>query len=245
MPRIADTAAMAPDALTLAVNAEVRVETDPAGRITRARRQDVFDLFQARGKLGPDAYQAVRRLQDDIAILHRVVSGGGDITPRVDRSVSPESFNGRRLSPPERGSTRLWSVPGPPARGCLWACASRRLSRAGAPTGARWSSGSPGERLPDAQGAIVRVACENLAGGRMRPRVPPRRRLLQQLDGRHRDDGERENNPADQHQALLDHRQQARAEALDQSRDPRRTARFASRRWRPRAATGVSGSGPR
>ena len=94
----ADEGGLSPGALSLPVNATVRVQTDFAGRINRIRRQDVFDLFQARGKLGPDAYQAVRRLQDDIAVLHRVVSGGGDITPRVDRSRTADGFSDARLA---------------------------------------------------------------------------------------------------------------------------------------------------
>jgi hypothetical protein len=160
--------------LALAVNAAVRVETDHAGRITRARRQDVFDLFQARGKLGPDAYQAVRRLQDDIAILHHVVSGGGDIAPRVDRSRTTDGFSDVRLAAGERidavltrsgpASARLLVALCEPAviagRGSDWREVVARLT---------------GERLPDAQGAILRVACENLAGAYVAARASVQR----------------------------------------------------------------------
>lgn len=159
----ADHGGIAPGALQLAANAAVRLETDPAGRITRARRQDVFDLFQARGKLGPDAYQAVRRLHDDIAVLHRVISGGGDIAPRVDRSVSPVSFSDARLAAGAQieavlahagsSSARLLVALSEPAiiegRGAEWREVVVRIT---------------GERLPDAQAALLRVACENLAG---------------------------------------------------------------------------------
>lgn len=162
-----------PTMLRLAVNAEVRVETDLAGRVTRARRQDVFDLFQARGKLGPDAYQAVRRLQNDIAILHRVISGGGDITPRVDRSVAPESFNDARLAAGARIEAVLERAGAASARLLVALCEPAVI----AGRGADWRDvvvRLTGERLPDAQGAIVRVACENLAGAYIAARAARR-----------------------------------------------------------------------
>ena len=160
---------IAPGALKLAVNAEVQVETDAAGRVTRVRRQDVFDLFQSRGKLGPDAYQAVRRLQDDIAILHRVVSGGGDITPRVDRSVAPQGFSDARLAAGARIDAVLERAGSSSARLLVGLCEPEVIEG----RGADWRevvARITGERLPDAQGAILRVACENLAGAYMATR---------------------------------------------------------------------------
>lgn len=158
-----DHGGIAPGALQLSANAAVRVETDPAGRITRARRQDVFDLFQARGKLGPDAYQAVRRLQDDIAVLHRVISGGGDIAPRVDRSVSPVSFSDARLAAGARIEAVLARAGSSSARLLVALCEPAIIEG----RGAEWREvvvRVTGERLPDAQAALLRVACENLAG---------------------------------------------------------------------------------
>lgn len=160
---------IAPGALALAVNVEVRVETDAAGRVARVRRQDVFDLFQARGKLGPDAYQAVRRLQDDIAVLHRVVSGGGDITPRVDRSRSADGFNDARLAAGARIGAVLERAGAASARLLLGLCEPAMIEG----RGADWRqvvARITGEHLPDAQGAILRVACENLAGAYMAAR---------------------------------------------------------------------------
>ena len=158
-----DAGGLTPGALALAVNAAVRVETDPAGRITRARRQDVFDLFQARGKLGPDAYQAVRRLQDDIAVLHRVVTGGGDIAPRVDRSRTADGFSDARLAAGARIEAVL-TLSGPASARLLVALCEPAVIEG---RGGDWREvvgRVTGERLPDAQGAILRVACENLAG---------------------------------------------------------------------------------
>jgi hypothetical protein len=171
-----DAGGITKGALALSVNAAIRVETDPAGRITRARRQDVFDLFQARGKLGADAYQAVRRLQDDIAILHRVVSGGGDITPRVDRSRSADGFSDARLDAGARIEAVL-SRAGPASAALLVALCEPAVI---AGRGGDWRevvARVAGERLPDAQGAILRVACENLAGAYVAVRASGRRTI--------------------------------------------------------------------
>jgi hypothetical protein len=160
--------------LSLPANADVRVMTDPAGRIARARRQDVFDLFQARGKLGSDAYQAVRRLQDDIAILHRTAMGGGDIAPKVDRSRTGDTFSDARLAAGARIEAVL-TRSGPASAALLVALCEPAMI---AGRGGDWREvvvRVTGERLPDAQGAILRVACENLAGAYVAERVEKRR----------------------------------------------------------------------
>src|SRR3569623_1626849 len=77
---------LAEQSLSLAVNAAVDTRLDAAGRVVRARRQDVFDMLLSRGRLTSGALGAVRRLQDDIACLHRTALGGVDYLPRVDRS---------------------------------------------------------------------------------------------------------------------------------------------------------------
>ncbi len=166
--------AIDPAALALPSNAAVRVVTDHLGRVTCARRQDVFDLFLARGKLGPDAYQAVRRLQDDIAILHRVVSGGGDITPRVDRSRTADGFSDVRLA----AGARIEAVLGHAGSSSAALLAALCEPAVIAGRGTDWRevvTRVTGERLPDAQGAILRVACENLAGAYVAARVAKQR----------------------------------------------------------------------
>jgi hypothetical protein len=150
-------------ALALPANAAVLVKPDIAGRVTRASRQDVFDVFQSRGKLSVGAHEAVRRLQGDIAILHRAIAGGGDYSPRVDRTRSPDTFTDQR----QRAGRRIEAVlalAGPASAGLLSALceADAALGRA-----ADWRevvARATGETLPDAQGAILRAACENLAG---------------------------------------------------------------------------------
>ncbi len=149
--------------LTLAANETVSVDSDMAGRVTRARRQDIFDLMKGRGKLSAEAHDAIRRLQDDVATLHRSVAGGGDYSPRIDRSRSSETFTDMR----HRASLRVEAAMG------LAGPASARLLGALCESGA--ALGPPadwrllvrretGETLPDAQAAVLRGACENLAG---------------------------------------------------------------------------------
>ena len=150
-------------ALAGAANADVEIAADTSGRLVRARRQDVFDLLRARGRLSAAALDAVRRLQDDIACLHRTHSGGVSYAPRVDRSVDPQAFSDAR----RRAGARIEAA----------------LARAGTVSGrllaalcepdvvlgraADWRAvveRETGETLADAQGAILRMACENLAG---------------------------------------------------------------------------------
>jgi len=149
--------------LTLPVNETVSIDSDHAGRITRARRQDIFDLLKGRGKLGTEAHHAIRRLQDDIAILHRAVSGGADYSPRVDRSRSSETFTDMR----HRASSRVEAVLGlsGPASARLLGALCEADAALGPPM--EWRSlvrRETGETLPDAQAAVLRGACENLAG---------------------------------------------------------------------------------
>lgn len=166
---------MAATALDLDANADVAVAVDLAGRIVQAQRQDVFDLFRGRGKLSVSAHGAIRRLQGDIAILHRTLSGGGDYTPRVDRTRRPETFTDLRRRAAERVEAAL-GLAGPVSARLLGALceADTVLGRP-----ADWRAlvaRETGETLPDAQGAILRAACENLAGAyEMVDRAPGRR----------------------------------------------------------------------
>ena len=144
------------EALALPANRAVAVEALPGGRVIRAQRQDVFETFRARGSLSPAGYEAARRLQDDLAVLHQTHAGRVDYSPRVDRSRTGDSFADRRLRAGERieaASARLLSA----------LCESD----VGHGRAADWRAvvaTVAGERLPDAQGALIRAACENLAG---------------------------------------------------------------------------------
>jgi hypothetical protein len=154
-------------ALRLPANADVDAVKGAGGKVVRARRQDVFDMLAARGRLGPQALGAVRRLQTDIAVLHRTVSGVRDFAPRVDGQADPQGFTEARLRAGER---IRWALD-------LAGCASGRLLMAlcepqvALGVGLDWRAvveRETGERLADAQGAVLRLACENLAGAYQR-----------------------------------------------------------------------------
>ncbi|HEY5071277.1 MAG TPA: hypothetical protein VII63_04515 [Caulobacteraceae bacterium] len=151
------------ETLALAANDAVEASADLAGRLVRVRRNDVFALLHGRGKLSGSAHDAVRRLQADIAILHRTRGGASDWRPRVDEARSPTAFADARL----RAGTRIEAA----LRLC-GAASARLLTALCEPDVVL---GRPGEwrgvvlretdeKLADAQGAILRVACENLAG---------------------------------------------------------------------------------
>ena len=150
-------------ALALPVNENVEARRDAAGRAIRARRQDVFDLMRARGALSQAAHDAVRRLQDDVALLHRTAAGGGDYAPRVDRTHDPQSFTDTQ----HRAGLRVEAVlarAGPASARLLAALVESDIVL-GRP--ADWRAvvaRETGETLADAQGAILRTACDNLAG---------------------------------------------------------------------------------
>ncbi|HEY2480761.1 MAG TPA: hypothetical protein VGI30_01020 [Caulobacteraceae bacterium] len=148
--------------LRLAANAEVETRADGAGRTTRARRLDAFDLFFARGRLTQGALDAVRRLQADVASLHAQGGGVAAYAERVDRSRSEAGLDERRL----RAGGRIAEVL------ALTGQASARLLALLCEAGAALRQGGDwrdlveretGERLADAQGAVLRAACENLA----------------------------------------------------------------------------------
>lgn len=151
------------EVLALPANQAVEIATDFRGRTAHARRRDVFDLFHDRGRLSRAALDAVRRLQDDIAVLHRTQAGGGEFTPRVDRSPDPHQFTDRRHRAGRRIAAAL-ALAGPASARLLGALCEADVAL-GRP--APWRevvARETGERLADAQGAILRNACDNLAG---------------------------------------------------------------------------------
>lgn len=151
------------EGLGLSANAEVETIEDGRGRTIRVRRHDVFDVLHSRGKLSRHALDSVRRLQSDIAVLHRTSQGVTDFTPRVDSSRRPESFSEARRRAGARIDAALGLAGVASARLLAALCeADVVLARSG-----DWRAvvlRETGESLPDAQGAILRAACENLAG---------------------------------------------------------------------------------
>ena len=149
--------------LRLPANNDVDVRLGGGGKVMRARRQDVFDLLAGRGRLAPEAVGAVRRLQQDMAVLHRTLSGVRDFSPRVDAQPNADGLSDSRLRAGERIAAVLE----------LSGVASARLLAALCEVDvvegrtADWRAvveRETGERLADAQGAALRAACENLAG---------------------------------------------------------------------------------
>lgn len=151
------------DRLRLPAYKDVDVTTDQAGRIVRARRQDIFDLMSGRGRLSPAAVNAVRRLQDDIACLHRTATGSMAFAPRVDRSPNTEGFSESRRRAGARIELVL-SLAGPASARLLGALCEPEVVLGRATDWRAVVKRETGEGLSDAQGAILRMACENLAG---------------------------------------------------------------------------------
>ena len=151
------------NALRLPANADVQTRGDLAGRTVRIQRQDVFDRLSARGGLSPHSLGAVRRLQEDMACLHRTISGGVDFSPRVDCSRDPQAFGDSR----RRAGARIEA-----ALSLAGTVSARLLAALCEPTVVQgrvvdWRvivARETGETLADAQGAILRMACESLAG---------------------------------------------------------------------------------
>jgi hypothetical protein len=150
-------------ALRLASQADVAARIGPRGEVTRAHRLDVFDRLQARGALSETAVAAVRRLQEDMSQLHRTGLGVRDFAPRVDVRAEPGAFAEARLRAGQRVQAAL-DLAGPVSARVL-----RGLCESPAILGQNldWRAVveiETGERLPDAQGAALRAAAENLAG---------------------------------------------------------------------------------
>jgi len=149
--------------LRLTANNDVDIRLGAGGKVARARRQDVFDILAGRGRLAPEAVGAVRRLQQDMAVLHRTISGVRDFTPRVDSQREADGFSDARLRAGERIATVLELSGAASARLLVALCESAVVEG----RTADWRvvvERETGERLADAQGAALRAACENLAG---------------------------------------------------------------------------------
>lgn len=146
-------------ALDLAANALVVTDRDLAGGIARAARRDVFDVLRGRGRLGPQGYDAVRRLQGDFARLHAHAGGVAGYRERIDHQRTAAGPGDAALEAGGR-IRRVLARTGAGSAALLMALIDGRGS------GLAWRevvARVSGEVLADAQGALVRQACENLA----------------------------------------------------------------------------------
>lgn len=126
-------------------------------------RGDVFDLLYARGRLTPAALAAVRLLQQDLEVLHRVRMGGMVFASRVSGSRDEQDFADARRVATERTIAALSRAGELSAKLIAGLCAPDVV----AGRSSDWRAvveRETRETLPDAQGALVRMACENLAG---------------------------------------------------------------------------------
>ena len=150
------------EAMALVVNADVEARSDLAGRTVRARRLDAFDVLGARGALSAGALNAARRLQNDVAILHRAAGGVAAYAPRIDRSPESDAVSLAR----HRAGLRIEAAlarAGPVSARLITALIEPAAALGRIPDWREVVRRETGERLPDAQSAALRAACENLA----------------------------------------------------------------------------------
>jgi len=143
------------EALVLAANADV----ESGAHERRVRRRDIFDRLLTAGP----SLDAVRRLERDIAAMHALAGGVACYAERIDNRSAGEAGADLRHSAAERARTVLEFTGAASARLLLALCETDvALGRP-----AEWRAlveRESGERLADAQGAVLRAACENLAG---------------------------------------------------------------------------------
>lgn len=67
------------EALGLAANGNVETEPETRANTARAKRYDWLALFLSRGSIGVPTYDAVRRLEADMAVWYRLTGGKSEI----------------------------------------------------------------------------------------------------------------------------------------------------------------------
>lgn len=155
-------------ALALAANANVEANFDAAHRIKRAMRYDVFSLlfYAPASKLLPTSYDAVRRLQADLAILHRTqgtsdairstTSGAGSLAAAVTGFSATRADAGERINDVLTGM-KPWS-----ARLIRELCETE-VTRGQTPNWHAIVQRHTGETNRVRRGELVRTACDDLA----------------------------------------------------------------------------------
>ena len=144
------------EALALPSQSGLEARADAAGRVCRARRIDPFERLLAGAA---DSLAALRRLQSDLLLAQAKSGGVARYAERIDcgRPVEDPLVDARRRAF-ERTRQAL-TLAGPASARLLTALCE-------APELATWRAvveRLSGERLADAQGAVVRAACANLA----------------------------------------------------------------------------------
>lgn len=149
------------DTISLPTGADIADSAATRHKVRRVERFDVFALLHSRDGLSAGQVSAIRRLQDDIAIRHRVdgavrlevvVDGGGGSREAVTaRTLEAGKRIGEALSIAGLVNGRLLMELSEPAviqgQSVNWRQAVQRVT---------------GEHQHHAQAAAVRLACENL-----------------------------------------------------------------------------------
>jgi hypothetical protein len=150
----------------LASNDDVVVQGDSRRNTARARRYDVFALmyFHPTPRLSEAAYDAVRRLQRDMAILHRTEGASDAIrTCTVGGSWMTEGMSLKRVEAALKirgaydGMRRLWT------RRLICALCEHEVIRGQPPDWLAITLQITGEISRAKRGERVRDACDDLA----------------------------------------------------------------------------------
>lgn len=193
MPKPKDWGGIDPAAMGMPSNSDVTADRDFSGRVSRAMRYDVFSLlfYTPQSRLAPTSYDAVRRLQADMAILHRT-QGAMDVQRTTGSgqtgalAVVTEDFSITRVLAGKRVEQALhgWHRPGDG----MWVAgmepwAARLIRDLCEPeiiNGQRqnWHAvvtRHTGEMDRHERGKIVRTACDDLAESYRRIDNEPKR----------------------------------------------------------------------
>lgn len=151
------------DALKLVANADVQDTASTRDKVRRVQRFDCFHVFHARGELPQHALAAVRRLSDDIAVLHRT-SGAQGTGPKVQNSTKTTGLSHSQILAGQRISD-VSGMTGAHSWAILQALIERPAIMGDNLN--NWRAvvqDLTGEHNHMAQGALVKAAAMNLAG---------------------------------------------------------------------------------
>jgi hypothetical protein len=150
------------EALKLAANADVQVAAESRKNERRVQRFDVFGLLFSRKELDLGSLQAVRRLQSDIAILHRTQGQSGTGILGQKTNTAPDFAKARILA--GQRITEVSEKTGALSWAILEAVSEPPMVTGEQPNWRAIVSRVAGENNHMAQSALVKMAAANLAG---------------------------------------------------------------------------------
>lgn len=149
------------DNLRLAANSEVTVEGETRTKVKRVMRWDVFRLLWIRHGISDAALASVRRLQEDIAILHRT-HGASDAIRTIGSTSTPEGLSLARREAGERIREVMAGMRPKPAK-LILALTEREAIDGVIPDWRAIVKHATGQHNRQGQADQVRQACEALA----------------------------------------------------------------------------------